>query len=111
MLYRIALTIMCVALILGIAFGEPNMQDGMLKISVKAEMPGMTMEMPPIKFNQCLIKKDYVPQQKGRNEDCKIVGTRIDGDTVTWVVQCRMKEGTTDSTGKITYKVTASMAL
>ncbi len=88
----------------GFAFAEPNMQDGMWEITMKTEMPGMPMEMPPMKFSQCLTKKDFVPQKKERNEDCKMVSTKVVGSTVTWVMQCRMKDGTMDSTGKITYK-------
>lgn len=87
-----------------IAYAEPNMQEGMWEITSKTEMPGMPMEMPPMKFNQCLTKKDIVPQKKEKNEDCKMVSTNVDGNTVTWVMQCRMKDGTMDSTGKITYK-------
>jgi len=87
----------------GLAFGDPNMQDGMWEMTMKMEMPGMPMEMPPMKFNQCLTKKDMVPQKKEKNEDCKMISTKVDGNTVTWVVQCRTKEGIVDSTGKITY--------
>jgi hypothetical protein len=88
----------------GVAFADPNMQEGMWEITMKTEMPGMPMEMPPMKFNQCLTKKDMVPQKKEKNEDCKMVNTKVDGNTVTWVMQCRMKDGTMDSAGKITYK-------
>ncbi len=88
----------------GLAFGEPNMQDGMWEMTMKMEMPGMPMEMPPMKFNQCLTKKDLVPQKKEKNEDCKMISTKVDGNTVTWVAKCIVKDGTMDSTGKITYK-------
>jgi hypothetical protein len=91
-------------LLAGVAFGEPNMQEGMWEITMKTEMPGMPMEMPPMKFNQCLTKNDMVPQKKEKNEDCKMISTKVEGNSVTWVVQCRMKDGTMDSTGKITYK-------
>ena len=88
----------------GLAFGEPDMKDGMWEMTMKTEMPGMPREMPPMKFTQCLTKKNLVPQKKEKNEDCKMISTKVDGNTVTWVVQCRMKEGTMDGTGKITYK-------
>jgi hypothetical protein len=88
----------------GFAFGEPNMEDGMWEMTVKTEMPGMPMEMPPMKFTQCLTKKDLVPQKKERNDDCKMTSMKVDGSTVTWAVQCRTKDGTMDGTGKITYK-------
>jgi len=100
----IAAGIMLPLFLAGLALAEPNMEDGMWEITMKMDMPGMSMEMPPVTFNQCLTKKDLVPRKKEKNEDCKLISTRIDGNTVTWVGQCRIKEGTVDSTGKITYK-------
>ncbi len=100
----VAASIMLSFFLAGLAFAEPNMQEGMWEISMKTEMPGMKMDMPPMKFSQCLTKKDLVPQKKEKNDDCKMVNTKIEGNTVTWVVQCRMKDGTMDGTGKITYK-------
>jgi hypothetical protein len=106
MLLRItlAITIVFSLVLSGFAFAEPNMQEGMWEITMKTEMPGMPMAMPPMKFTQCLTKKDLVPQKKEKNEDCKMISTKVDGNVVTWVAQCRMKDGTVDSTGKITYK-------
>jgi hypothetical protein len=106
MLLRItlAITIVFSLVLSGFAFAEPNMQEGMWEITMKTEMAGMPMAMPPMKFTQCLTKKDLVPQKKEKNEDCKMISTKVDGNVVTWVAQCRMKDGTVDSTGKITYK-------
>ena len=103
--YRILL---CVAVSLSLfcaagAFADINMQDGMWEMTMKTEMPGMPFEMPPVKFSQCMTKKDAVPQRKEKNEDCKIISTKIEGSTVYWKVQCRTKDGTADSEGKVTY--------
>ncbi|MCL5024210.1 MAG: DUF3617 domain-containing protein [Nitrospirae bacterium] len=106
MLFRITLaaTLVFSLSLAGYAFAEPNMQDGMWEITMKTEMPGMPMAIPPVKFNQCLTKKDLIPQKRKKNEDCKMVSTKIDGNTVSWVVKCRTKDGTIDSTGKVTYR-------
>ncbi len=85
------------------AFAEVNMQDGMWEMTMKTDMPGMPFEMPPVKYSQCMTKKDLVPQKKEKNEDCKMVSTKIEGNTVYWKAQCRTKDGTMDSDGKITY--------
>ncbi len=87
----------------GVASGEPDMQEGMWEMTIKTEMPGMPMEMQPMKFNQCLTRKNLVPQNREKSEDCRIISTKVDGNTVTWAAQCRMKDGIADSTGKITY--------
>jgi len=87
-------------------FAEPNMQEGMWEIKGEMKIEGMPFPMPPVplSFTQCLTKKDMVPQKKEKNQDCKTIKNEIVGNTVTWVMQCKDKNGVTDSTGKITYK-------
>ena len=99
-------TVLCAVLVFAAAaFAEPNMQDGKWEMTIKMDMPGMPGGMPPMTFNQCLTKKDMVPQQKQKETDCKMISNKVEGNTVTWVMQCRHKDGsTTDSDGKITYK-------
>jgi heme/copper-type cytochrome/quinol oxidase subunit 2 len=85
---------------------EPNMQEGQWEISGEMKLEGMPFPMPavPIQYSQCLTKKDMVPQQREKSQDCKMVSNKMEGNTVTWVMQCKDKNGTTDSTGKVTYK-------
>jgi hypothetical protein len=89
-----------------IAVAEPNMQEGMWEIKGEIKLEGLPFPMPPIPmtFTQCLTKKDMVPQKKEKNQDCKTIKNETAGNTVTWVMQCKDKNGVTDSTGKITYK-------
>jgi hypothetical protein len=89
-----------------IAVAEPNMQEGTWEIKGEIKMEGLPFPMPPIPmtFTQCLTKKDMVPQKKEKNQDCKIIKNETVGNTVSWVMQCKDKNGVTDSTGKITYK-------
>lgn len=86
-----------------LAFAGPNIQDGMWEITTKVDMQGMPA-MPPMKYTQCMNSKDYIPQKEEKGIDCKITNNKATGDTVTWSVHCTDKNGTYDSTGKITYK-------
>lgn len=84
----------------------PNMKEGLWEITVKMDMPGMPMQMPPQTFRQCLNKKDMVPQNKeepGRT-DCKEIKREVKGDTVNWVIECKAEGGTVTSSGTMTYK-------
>lgn len=87
------------------AFAGPNMQEGMWEIKGEMKLEGLPFPMPPVPVNytQCLTKKDLVPQKKEKNQDCKTISNKMEGNTVTWVMQCKDKNGVTDSTGKITY--------
>ena len=87
----------------GAAVAGPNMSEGKWEITSKMEMEGMPMAMPPTKTTMCLNPKETVPQKPSKNEDCKFLSRNIEGNTVTWVMQCKDKHGTMESKGKITY--------
>ena len=84
----------------------PNMKEGLWEITVKMDIPGMPVQMPPRTSTQCLTPKEAVPQpQQGEaNQECKEVKQDIKGDTVSWSVECKTKEGIAVSEGTITYK-------
>lgn len=87
------------------AQAAPNMKDGMWEITTKVEMPGMPMAIPPTKHTQCLTSKEAIPQQPEKgNQECKMTSIKMDGDSVSWAMQCRTKEAALDGTGKVTYK-------
>jgi len=101
LVFVLALTTLWVAA----AFAGPNMREGKWEITTKMDMKGMPMQMQPIKTTVCLNQNDAVPQKPQKNEDCKMISNKIEGSTVTWVMQCRDKRGNTvDSSGRITYK-------
>ncbi|MEI6127009.1 MAG: DUF3617 family protein [Pseudomonadota bacterium] len=86
-----------------LAGGEPNMQEGLWEITTTIDMPGMPAGMPPMKQTQCMTKKDMIPQNQEKGQDCKIVQTKLDGNTVTWTMKCGSEEGAMEGSGKITY--------
>ncbi len=82
----------------------PNMQEGLWEITVKMEMPGMPMNMPSMTHTQCITNEDMVPSGSPQQaEECKITRTKMEGDTVTWTMECDSPEGKTRATGKIIY--------
>lgn len=97
-----ALTLVTAAFALP-AFAQPNLQEGNWEITTRMEMPGMPFQMPPQKHNQCMTKKDVVPDQSRKGQDCKITDQKITGDSVSWKMSCKDKDGTTEGEGKITY--------
>ncbi|MEW6570287.1 MAG: DUF3617 family protein [Nitrospirota bacterium] len=88
----------------GNALAVVNMKEGLWEITMSMEMPGMPMKMPPQTHTQCLTKKDMVPQKEEPNQECKMIKHDIKGDTVAWVIECKTREGTAVSNGKVTYK-------
>lgn len=91
----------------GVLYGaELNLKDGLWEMTTKVEMAGMPAgSVPAQKITHCITKKDAVPQKGDKNMDCKMTNNKVVGDTVTWSMQCRGKDGSKiDSDGSATYK-------
>ncbi|MBW1893021.1 MAG: DUF3617 family protein [Deltaproteobacteria bacterium] len=86
-----------------IAFAGPNIKEGKWEMTTKMEMAGMPMEMPAVTHTQCLTKKDLVPQNAPDDQKCEPVKTKINGNTVTWTINCNSEGGPAKGSGKITY--------
>lgn len=82
----------------------PNMQEGKWEITTRMEMQGMTTSMPPVTYNQCLTRKDFVPQGSQQRGECQITESKVIGDTVIWVMKCHGHGGDAIAKGTITYK-------
>lgn len=87
----------------GAVLAVPNMEEGNWEVTIKMEMVGMPMAMPPQTINQCLSKKDDVPDMSQRGEKCVLKDHKVEGNTVRWQMQCKGREGTMEGTGRITY--------
>lgn len=87
----------------GMVAGQ-NMKEGLWEITVTTEMPGMPVKMPPQTQTHCLTRKDMVPQKGEPGQECKVTKQEVKGDTVTWIMECKSKEGLTTLNGKVTYR-------
>jgi hypothetical protein len=88
------------------AGSELNMQEGKWEITTQMRVPGMPVNMPPMKNTQiqCLTKKDFVPQSSQPGQECEITEKKIIGSTITWTMVCKNPGGEMKGTGKVTYK-------
>lgn len=83
------------------------MQEGKWEISMKMEMPGMPFAMPPITVTHCYTKEDVkdskktIPSASDKKDDCVTKDVKVEGNKVTWKVQC--KDGSTGS-GEMVHK-------
>ncbi|MFO7665042.1 MAG: DUF3617 family protein [Desulfobacterales bacterium] len=88
------------------AAAAPDMKEGLWEITMtsKMEMAGMSMAMPPVTYTQCLTKSDFVPKKEEPGQECEKMSVNVSGNTVSWSIKCKSKEGIMKGTGKITYK-------
>jgi len=81
----------------------PNMKDGLWEITIEIEMPGMPMKMPAMTHTQCITSENAVPDSSQPGQECKIIENHVDGDTVTWRMECDTPDGKASANGKIIY--------
>ena len=78
-------------------------KDGLWEITTQVEIKGMKQQMPPATFRQCITKSDPVVKNQDKNYECKTTHLNTSGNTVTYAVECKGKEGAMFSEGKNTY--------
>ena len=86
-----------------IGAAQANMQEGNWEVTVKMEMVGMPFAMPAQIYNQCVTKKDLVPDMSQKDQSCIVKEQKVVGDTVSWRIECKGKDGTMDGEGRIKY--------
>jgi len=83
------------------AHADVDLHDGMWEITSKIEMSGIPVQIPETKVSQCINKEKIIPKtDKKINKYCTISEQKIEGNTVTWKMECT---NNTESQGSITY--------
>ena len=100
--------LVAVALLLAWTVGaSAEWKEGLWEITSKVEMPGMPKDMPASTMRQCMTKKDTAPApaSKDGSTECTKKEQKISGDTVTYAMECKNKDGSiVDVKGKMTFK-------
>jgi len=85
------------------ACAGPDMQEGSWEITIVSEISGMAMQMPAQKHTQCLSKMDLIPKDPQAPQNCDVIEQRIDGNMVSWTMECSSGGVKTVSKGSIVY--------
>lgn len=80
-----------------------EIEEGLWEITTKTEMKGMPFSMPESKHTQCLTKEEFIPKPDTSAGNCKMIKTKVDGNTGEWVMECHDDKIKMKSTGKLTY--------
>ncbi len=84
-----------------------DMQEGLWEITTVIKMPGMPMQMPPIKTTQCISQEDLIPQTQQPDQPdqrCEIANMSTTGNTVTYDMICSSQGNTMKAHSSITYE-------
>ena len=80
-----------------------QLKDGLWEITSQVEIKGMKQQMPPTTFRQCITKSDPVVKNQDKSFECKTISQKASGNTVSYAVECKGKQGVMTSTGQNTY--------
>jgi hypothetical protein len=84
----------------------PTVNPGEWQITAKTEMTGMPMEMPAqtTTYNACMTPDRPVPTGPDQQKECKVSDVQVQGDAVSWTIECNGAEGQMKGSGKIVYQ-------
>ncbi|MCS7205593.1 MAG: DUF3617 domain-containing protein [Leptospiraceae bacterium] len=87
--------------------GKPQIQtsfkEGLWEFQVRAEVVGMQGMSQEVKFEDCLKKEDYVPNNPEFTKFCKITKQSFDGKTAEWEAECNFAGMRSQFSGKAVY--------
>ena len=83
------------------AQADINVAEGLWEIHNHIEMSGTPVKIPDTKITQCIDKTKIIPKTDEKiNKYCKEIDQKIDGDTVSWKMECK---NNMHSEGSVTY--------
>jgi hypothetical protein len=99
---RVALVLAILSLACAPALAQEKGNE--YEVTVKMEMKGMPMAMPPRTTKVCVAKngkdESYVPMRSG--SDCRITDSKKTGNTLSYRMECTGKDAITGE-GEVTY--------
>jgi hypothetical protein len=89
-----------------VATAASPQKAGRWETTVEMEMPGLPTKVPPMTNAICVSKEDAEHPENAlpkASAGCKVTDYKIDGNTVTWSMQCNNQHGAITGKGKIVY--------
>jgi len=80
-----------------------DLNPGKYEIITNVEMKGMPGGMAPQTTTQCLTEQDPVPAGSANAQGCKMTDMKVNGNTVTYTMECEQQGMKITTTGKMTY--------
>jgi hypothetical protein len=85
------------------ATADYDINEGLWEITLKTEIEGMPMTMPPVTNTQCITRDTLVPKSNQPGQECEITNQKIVGNTITYDIVCSGRGGSVKGHGEATY--------
>jgi hypothetical protein len=105
---RALLLVACLAVVPAAFAGGRLMKEGQWEITMQMEMEGMPANIPPRTITKCIKPEDVkkpedILKNSHNSEDCTAKDVKLDGNHLTWSMECHKRGGTQTGQGDITY--------
>lgn len=93
------------ALLVTLSAAALDLNEGRWEIELVTEMEGMPVALDPHTYDECLTRDSAIPKPPADDEDmeCKVLNTAVEGNVVTWEMDCEMDGSTLTAAGQVTY--------
>ena len=85
------------------ATADYDINEGLWEMTVKVEIEGMPMTMPPITNTQCITRDMLVPKSDQPGQECEITNQKTVGNKLTYDIECSSPGGSMKGHGEATY--------
>lgn len=85
------------------ASAAPKMNEGEWQFEMQMQMKGAPVNLPPMKFNNCMKPGDLVPKPEQQMKECRKSDEKISGNTVSWTMRCTHQNAETETRGTATF--------
>ncbi|NPU85214.1 MAG: DUF3617 family protein [Syntrophaceae bacterium] len=83
------------------AAAQPAFSEGFWEITVTMEIQGLDPGLSrPHVYRRCLTAKDPIPREPERDQHCRLLRSGLEGEALTWSVQCGMERGSMTGKGR-----------
>lgn len=80
-----------------------DLKEGYWETTISIHVQGGIFPVPAIKSSKCISKEDPVPNSTKPSQRCHVSHQTVDGNEVSWRIECADDKGKMVGDGKITY--------
>ncbi len=87
------------------ASAEAAFPSGLWEMTATMEIQGLAPGLSrPHVYRRCLTGKDPIPREPERDRQCRLLWSSLEGDALTWSVQCEMDTGSMTGKGRVLFR-------
>lgn len=83
---------------------EPAIHAGEWEFVMKLDVADVAIELPEVRFKNCLSPSDPIPMQRRPAEECKLVRKKIAENSISYTIRCTYGQSVVEDYGKAFFR-------